>query len=99
MTLKNEGAQLREATLDMFEDYRPDYLEAARRAARELCRAQGSCTVDDVRRVWPPPKDIDPRIMGAIFRIHMFEKVGYENSGRRDCHARPIARFKLRENA
>lgn len=99
MTLRSPGADLRDATLDMFEDYRPDFLAQARAIAKDICKERGTCTVDEVRKVCPPPKSVDPRVMGAIFRSTEFEKVSYENSGRRDCHARPIARFKLRSDA
>lgn len=95
MTL-NPAAQLRDATLDMFEDYRPDYLASARAYARQVCLANGTCTVDEVRKQLPPPSNVDPRVMGAIFRSREFEKVAYENSSRTACHARPIARFKLK---
>lgn len=93
---KSLGAQLRDATLDMFEDYRPDFLVNARAAARKICSERGTCTVDEVRAVCPPPSGIDPRVMGAVFHRKEFEKVGYLSSDRKTCHARPIARFKLR---
>jgi hypothetical protein len=76
-----------------FEERRAEYLEAARHAAWMLFwRFQAPVTVDDVRHVCPPPEDIDPRVMGAVFVNWI--PVGWTNSRRRTCHGRPIRRFR-----
>lgn len=95
MTL-HEGRQERDRTLDLFEMSQPAWLERARTLATQLCLRHGSCTIDEVRALLPPPENADPRVCGAVFTRKLFEKCGYENSARKTCHARPIARFKLK---
>lgn len=95
MTL-HEGRSERDRNLDLFEVAQPDYLTRARTLATQLCLRNGSCTIDDVRERLPPPPNVDPRVMGAVFTSKLFVKLGYVNSGRRECHARPIAKFGLR---
>ena len=74
-----------------------EWLSLARAAARELCRRNGTATVNDVREmIGNPPPQADGRIMGAVFTRSEFEKVGEALSYRRVSHARPVARFKLR---
>ena len=82
--------------LDLLETHRPDYLSAARDAARKLLETRASITINDVRDICPPPRGIDPRVMGAVFRHKDFEATGeFVLSNRATCHARPIQRFAL----
>ena len=84
-------------TLDLFEQFAPDYLAKARNVAFLLYRERGSpITVDDVREIAPPPADLDPRVMGAIFRSPDWKRIGYVQSRRKECHHRLIAEFVLR---
>jgi hypothetical protein len=93
-----EGRQERDRILDLFEQSQPEYIVRARAAAMELCQRNGSATIDEVRAiVGDPPKE--PRVNGAVFSRKLFEKIGYESSNRAACHARPIARFRLRGKA
>ncbi len=82
--------------LPLFEEHRADWLTEARAAAHLIASKRGQVTINDVRAVCPPPSDIDPRVMGAVLRTKAFEVVGYQRSGRRECHNRPIAVFRLR---
>lgn len=83
------------SALAAFEEARPDWLSLARVCARRLCLRYGTATIDDVRAACPPPDDIDPRIMGAVFHTADFKAVGFINSTRRTCHKRPIRVFAL----
>ena len=77
---------------------RATYLSAARKAAMKIAAGSidGTVTIDDVRDVCPPPNNIDPRVMGAVFMEKgVWQKLGWENSVRPACHHRPIQRFKL----
>lgn len=82
--------------LQLFEEYRADWLARAREAARCLGATGRTVTVDDVRAVCPPPDGIDPRVMGAVFRNKDWECLGYERSTRATCHNRPVGVFRLR---
>jgi hypothetical protein len=71
------------------------FLILARTKARIIAiNGDGTCTVDQVRKVIQPPEGKDPRIMGVIFRDPAWQKVDSVNSRRKTCHARPIAVFK-----
>lgn len=90
------GRNERDRVLTALEEHRPDFIAAARMAAVEHARQFGVVTINDVRAKCPPPENVDPRVMGAVFRDKRFVKVGYENSSRSTCHARPIAKFRLK---
>lgn len=84
----------RDEALDLLEKTRREYVSAARDTAIKLHLDTGQpITIDDVRRVCPPPKDIDGRVMGAVLRYPEWIKTGYINSTRRACHNRPISTF------
>lgn len=83
----------RDEALALFEMYRAEFLARARNAALRLYRRVGRpITIDDVRAECPPPGDIDPRVMGAVFSG--WNAVGFTNSRRRTCHGRPIRLFE-----
>ena len=80
----------------MLEEARGPYLDRARDAARNLLSDRESITINDVRSICPPPSDIDPRVMGAVFRHRDFEATGeFVLSSRETCHRRPIQKFTL----
>lgn len=86
----------RQEVLPLFEMTRATYLGAARAVARQIAHQKGEVDINQVRALCPPPPDIDPRVMGAVLRGGEFEPVGYRRSGRRECHNRPIAIFRLK---
>lgn len=79
----------------LFEEHRAEFLETARAVARALAFERGEITIDDVREHCAPPPNVDPRVMGAVFRTDDFEAVGYRKSNRSTCHHRPVAVFRL----
>lgn len=86
----------KEDALDHFEETTPNYLAHARVVAEHIAMSgDGTCTVDDVRRVLPPPASIDGRVMGSLLRAPDWEPVGHEKSARAICHKRPICRFRF----
>lgn len=78
----------------LFEEHRAEWLAQARLVALQLGADGRTVTVDDVRRILPPPPGFDPRVMGAVLRTRDWVKVGYKSSDRRTCHGRPVALFK-----
>lgn len=81
---------------EILELHRAEYLSQARDIARELLETRPSITVNDIRDRLGPPKNVDPRIMGAVLRHRDFEPTGeFVLSSRKTCHARPIQRFRL----
>ena len=82
--------------LDLFETHRTSWLARARSIAYELAQERGQITIDDVRERLPPPSEVDPRVMGAVFSKKIFECIGYQKSIREECHRRPVRLFRLR---
>lgn len=87
----------REEALNALEIARADYLANARNVAKEIAvNGNGTCTVNQVREVLPPPDGIDGRVMGAIFNKSDWQNMGYVSSDRGVCHKRPIALFRYK---
>ena len=93
------ASMFEQTVLPLFEEAQPDWLATARHVAFILGADGSEVTIDDVRTRVPPPKHIDPRIMGAVMLSKDWIKVGYRNSTRTTSHKRPVAVFKLRRAA
>ena len=87
----------KDEAIDLLEKYRREFLYLARGIARRLAADGRAITVDDVRKVCPPPDNIDPRVMGAVFRQADWEPTGFVNSARKTCHKRPVRLFVLKD--
>lgn len=82
---------------DLFEETRAEWLARARAAAEQVANeGDGRVTINDVRRLCPPPEGVDPRVMGAVFRRSQWKRVAYIDNSRTACHHRPIAIFVRR---
>lgn len=83
--------------MGFYEQGKADYLQDARRVAKRLLVERGNITTDDIWTHCPPPKFINSKIMGQIFRSPDFEPTGnYVKSRRATSHGRAIQQFKLR---
>ena len=88
--------QTKEEAMTLFEQYRREWLHAARAFARGLGKAGVVVTINDVRKFGPPiPEGVDPRVAGAVFLRSEWERLGYTSSARRVSHGRPVAKFRL----
>jgi hypothetical protein len=76
---------------------RRDYIEAFRVTARRLLKKQATITTDDVRRVCPVPKGMNPKAVGAAIQHPDFVPIGWTRTTRRVAHGRAIQRFRLRD--
>ena len=85
-----------QSVLPLYEATRTEWLEQARSAAYTIGCNGVTVTINDVRRVCPPPVEVDPRVMGAVFLRKLWRKVGYSNSSRSESHGRPVAIFELK---
>jgi len=83
-----------EAVLPLFEEYRAGWLANARAVARHLGALQ-DITIDDVRKLCPPPDSVDPRVMGAVFSGNDWRLLRYVSSHRGISHKRPVGLFRL----
>jgi len=82
--------------LPLFEGSRSEWLGQARAVARQLGQGGRIVTINDVRAQCPPPADVDPRIMGAVFLSKDWQLLSHERSSRRVCHNRPVGLFRLK---
>lgn len=105
MARKTEDAnEYGQAVLPLQEEKFEGYLTRAREAAVRLAQEKGQITIDDVWEACPPPRDLDPRVLGGVFRRSSpageFVIVGYQKSRRTKFnHGRAIAVWKLVEEA
>lgn len=83
--------------LPLFEEHRADWLRNARNVAFLLGAAGQIVTIDDVRRICPPPDHVDPRVMGAVFERRKWDYLGATSSIRTTCHKRPVGRWRLKD--
>jgi len=83
--------------LPLFEAHRADWLDYARNVAFMLGAAGQIVTIDDVRRICPPPKHVDPRVMGAVFERKKWSYLGATASVRSTCHKRPVGQWQLKD--
>lgn len=85
--------------LPWFEESRADWLANAREVALQLGEWFPEVTIDDVRILCPPPANVDPRVMGAVFLRKHWELLRHERSNRAACHNRPVGVFRRRADA
>lgn len=85
-----------------FESYRKELLEYARWIALKIAKENGGeCNIDLVRKqLQQLPKfnnlTVDPRVMGAVFKTDMWEKIEYKPTERAIAHGRNITQWKLK---
>jgi hypothetical protein len=94
MSLNRQPSLFDAVVRPKFEEHRGDWLELARAEAWRLGDKGQVITIDDVRDACPPPDDVDPRVMGAVFTKRHWECVGYQRSRRAVCHSRPVGQFR-----
>lgn len=95
---RQSTATMTEAMI-LLQECRKGFISLARKVAIQIAMNRGdrTITIDDVREQCPPPGNIDPRVMGAVFsEPDVWEFVGFERSARTVCHKRPISRFRLK---
>ena len=85
-------------TLDLFPAIpkaptKEQYVEGGREWARQFAAEHGEVTADDAHQFYPPPKDVDPRVIAALFQGLVW--VGFTKSRRATCHHRHISRFTI----
>ena len=92
------GRAGRDAALTLLEVRRSLWLESARFYALLIARHNRKRFVcaDDIHQVCPIPEGVDPRVMGAVFKIPELVPDGYVQTKRACAHARPIRRFVLK---
>jgi hypothetical protein len=91
------GATLRDSQLALFEHRDTEFLQRCRALAVEVCRRQGSVSINDIRAGIHLPAHMHPSVLGAVFKTKQFEACGYTEATHPQAHARVIRVYKLKE--
>ena len=94
--MRQDTTQFEQQVLPLFEMHRAEWLAEARALALSLGADGRGVTIDMVRAECPPPREIDPRVMGAVFTRKDWQNMGYIKGFRSTSHGRPVAVFKRR---
>lgn len=86
----------KQQAFNLFEKTRSEFLENCRWIAKRIYKEKGHVTIDDVRDQVTTPKNVDPRVYGAVFNRSEWEKVAYTQTRRKTSHNRPIGAFHLK---
>jgi len=94
------GEQLKKEALDLHERKYGDYITWARQQAIEWLAARPEGTTisaNDIWATWPPPAEINPGAIGAIFRNAAFIRCGFTPATRPSAHSRYLGVYQLRK--
>lgn len=78
-------------------DSNPDWVKDAREAAVRIAARSGQVCSDDIHTACPPPADLHPNAMGAVFNTKRLHLIGYKKSARKSGHSRRIGIYQLAE--
>lgn len=91
------GKQIRDAVLDDLEKRRWAYITKARRFAADFARRWGVVSINDVRDGCPPPADVPPAALGAVFKERdVWVAVSFTLANHPAAHARVVRVYKLK---
>lgn len=91
------GRQIRDAVLADLEKRRWAYIEQARRYAVDFARRWGVVSINNVREGCPPPADVPPAALGAVFKERkVWQVVSFCLAEHPAAHARVVRVYKLK---
>jgi hypothetical protein len=91
------GQTIRDSQLNLFEKRDADFLARARALAVQICHAQGSVSINDIRQNLALPAEMHPSVLGAVFKGKQFKAVGFTEANHPQAHARIIRIYNLKE--
>ena len=91
----HQGRALRDAQLDLFAHRDTAFLSTCRALALEVCRRQGTVSINDIRAQVTLPAEMHPSVLGAVFKTKQFKAVGYTEATHPQAHARVIRIYQL----
>lgn len=91
------GQTIREAQLDLFQRRDAQFLARCRAVAAEICREQGTVSINDIRAWVEIPAEMHPSVLGAVFRDKQFRAVGYTEATHPQAHARVVRVYQLNQ--
>jgi hypothetical protein len=96
-TQDHPGRALRDAQLDLFLHIDTEFLSTCRALAIAVCRRQGTVSINDIRAQVTLPAQMNPSVLGAVFKTKQFKAVGYTEATHPQAHARVIRIYQLTE--
>lgn len=91
------GRQIRDSVLDDLEKRRWAYIKRAREFAVDFARRWGVVSINNVREGCPPPADVPPAALGAVFKErNVWQVVSFCLAEHPAAHARVVRVYKLK---
>jgi hypothetical protein len=98
MQYADQGRALRDAQLDLFEVRDALFLEHCRLLAAAVARQQGTVSINDIRARVKIPANMNPSVLGAVFKGKKFKVVGFTEAIHPQAHARVVRVYQLTNN-
>ena len=92
------GAAIRDAQLNLFQARDAVFLARCRLLAAEVCRKQGTVSINDIRARVKIPANMNPSVLGAVFKGKKFKAIGFTEASHPQAHARAVRVYKLTNN-
>ncbi len=89
------GRDLRDMTLDTFEFRDSEFLNQCRSVAKRIAMERGQVSINDIRDRVKLPPNVNPSVLGAVFRNSQFKPIGYTEARHPSAHARAIRVYEL----
>lgn len=89
------GRAIRDAQLDLFQARDAEFLKRCRTLAVAVCQQQGTVSINDIRAQVTLPAEMNPSVLGAVFKDKRFQVVGYTEATHPQAHARVVRVYQL----
>lgn len=89
------GRAIRDAQLDLFQVRDADFLKRCRALAVAICQQQGTVSINDVRAQIALPAEMNPSVLGAVFKTKEFQAIGFTEATHAQAHARVVRVYQL----
>jgi len=92
----SESVRKKEEGLNSVSFNNQDYLSKARTVAHYIAQTKGEVSIVDVRQALGDiPNDVNPNVMGAVFRGKQWLKIGHTTTTHEAGHARTVGVYIL----
>ena len=89
------GQHIRDTQLSLFEARDAVFLARCRAIAADICRQQGSVSINEVRQRVDIPAGMHPSVLGAVFKSKKFKAIGFTEATHPQAHARVVRVYQL----
>ncbi len=89
------GRAIRDSQLALFEQRDADFLARCRTLAVEIAKAQGTVSINDIRARISIPAEMNPSVLGAVFKGKKFKACGFTEATHPQAHARIVRIYQI----